>query len=185
MLTFDYHLCCKASKKTICLVKKSWYMLCNPLLGTKLIHWSVLGIVLLILIVNILCFMLIHIDSQSHKCFKSIIKSINNVNVLSGIHMLIIWVSNLIYGDEVFAFDTKWQSGPIYFTLFVLDLSFKIISPLLLSILSFSRLMVVLYPLKSKYKEIKFVHQQIGSIIIFGIGLQVYPLVYVHHFSIQ
>ena len=85
------------------------------------------------------------------------IKSINGTNLLSSIYLLILYTSNLAYDDIIFG--TKWKFGSTCFTLYVLDLCFNILLPIYLTLLSFSRLMVVLYPLESKYKEIKFVRK--------------------------
>ena len=86
-------------------------------------------------------------------------------------YLITIWVNDLIYGDNFSLNASKWKSSFACFTAFAFSLTFYLVSPVILCFLSFSRLMVVLFPLdnilKNKQIAIKFVTGTVGSIVIF------------------
>ena len=60
-----------------------------------------------------------------------------------------------------------WKSSFACFFLFSINLNFNIVSPLLSIFISFSRLMVVIYPLNSNFKKRKFVFK--CCILMYGL----------------
>ena len=55
--------------------------------------------------------------------------------------------------------DIKWRSGFLCYIVFGVNMDFHMVSPLLLSFMSISRLMIVSYPLDSKFKESTYVFE--------------------------
>ena len=109
----------------------------------------------------LLCFVLQNTLVKSG-AYTYIISSVCFCDAILAVYLITLWVNDLIYDDNFSLEASRWKSSFVCFTAFALALTFHLISPLILCFLSFSRLIVVLFPLennimKNKQIAIKFV----------------------------
>ena len=95
--------------------------------------------------------------NEKNSTFQYIAISVSFVYLIWGIYLLVLVISDLVFGNNFVIHKTLWQANFLCFFLFSINLNFNILSPMLSSFMSFSRLMVVIYPLNSKYKCKKFI----------------------------
>ena len=160
ILTEDYHICCIVSVNTECSASKPWYASCLNLLPNYVVKISLILISLTILISN--SFSLISnvrsvFQSQQHRIFSFAIASINLGDFLFGFYLCTLWVADLSYQASFIVNEIQWRNNISCHIAFAVVLSFSLVMPILLGILSLSRLMVVIFPFKSKFKDMVFV----------------------------
>ncbi len=173
IITDDYRLCCVACNKTTCPAYKPWHISCDNILpryGMKVffISMSVAVVLLNILSVASCCF-----PGQSHKPFLATVLSTNINDVLCGIYLMCIWAGDIAFEGVVF--ELTWRSSPPCFTAFGIVLFYTIMTQFCLIFLSLSRLMVVIHPITTHFKQLGFVLKSVFlfSIISFLFGLSV------------
>ena len=87
----------------------------------------------------------------------TIVLSINSVDILCGIYLLVIWAVDFHYGQNFILHYFQWNTNFLCQISFVLHFCFSFLNPYLLCILSLARLMVIKYPLQSRFKSPSFV----------------------------
>ncbi len=173
IITDDYHLCCVASNKTICPAYKPWHISCNDILprhSTKVFFISMsVGVILLnIISVASCCFL-----GQSQKPFLVTVLFMNINDIFCGIYLVCIWASDIVFEGVVF--EHMWRSSAPCFTAFGIVLFYTIMTQFCLIFLSLSRLMIVIHPIATHFKQLGFVLKCVFlfSTISFLIGLLV------------
>ena len=76
---------------------------------------------------------------------------------LSGIYLITIWITDFSLKDIFSVKEHLWRSNLFCFFAFTVILLFTILTQILLLFLSLSRLMIVIYPVDTKFKQLKFV----------------------------
>ncbi len=171
--TSDYKICCIVPSNVVCTVPIPWYISCKELLpsfGINLCFYFVSAVVVLANVVSLLAHKMkgtITSQDKTH-AFKNCVRIVNGVDLTCGVHLVLLWICALIFGANIIIFEAKWRSSKTCFFLFELTLMYHIVSPALLCYLSVLRLMVVLHPLESKFKENSFVLKPM--ILIMAIG---------------
>ena len=78
-------------------------------------------------------------------------------------------VCDVVFKSEFQVKEKMWRSGPVCFTAFRILLWFTILTQFVLIFLSVSRLMLVVYPIDTKFKETKFVLKSVSLIYILSL----------------
>ncbi len=155
--TKDFRLCCFVSGPTKCNLKRPWYISCSDLLPNNSLKIVFIVISTLIILFNILSMIL---SSASHReTSKSQIVVtifINFVEAFLGIYLCIIWIADIIFQDDFVIKERHWRSGVACHVASSLVLLFNFGDPPMIFLMSLSRLMVVKYPMESKFKRTKF-----------------------------
>ena len=174
ILLSNYYVCCIAPTNVICTASKPWYISCSDILPNYSIKILFKTITIVILFLNMVSIVIHLMNKKSTMSFTVIVISLNISNLLGLIYMGIIWISDIKL-QSIFAVKQKeWRSGSTCFAAFAILLWFTMLSQLLLLFLSLSRLMVVIYPLTSKFKKTKFVIQISTSIFMVTFSLLVF-----------
>ena len=159
--TTDYYICCVLPARSFCTEPKAWFKICEGLLPSFLLK-LVMGIMLVL--VSILNFLSAafhaRIRSGGGKAFCVAVVGISMSNVLIFACLATIWIADQIFQDSYPIGVRKWKSGFICFVLSGIFLWFTILSQLLLVLLSLSRLMVVVHPIKTKFKRAGYIFNE-------------------------
>ena len=152
--TSKYLICCVAALKTDCIYQyKPWYMTCSQLLPNMEVKTSI-GIISVVLIVINISSLLLHcINFKQSKSFNVLIIAINLNDMMCATYLTLLFSADSYFGKHFSGNEQAWRGSPACFILFFICLSFSLTSPFLLSVLSFSRIMVFLYPFDSKFKD--------------------------------
>ena len=161
LVTDNYFICCKTPSVSMCTSVKHWSETCKHLLLQRAITVSALCYSLFLIFANAFTVFFHKLSLVMHKqnqgSFQCVAISVNLIDLTWGIYLLIIVISDFVFADNFVIHETLWKSSFLCHLLFCINLNFNILSPLLNSFMSFSRFMVVIYPLNSKFKNRKFV----------------------------
>ena len=152
-----YYLCCQFSSNTICITKKPWYLSCNNFFLSGQVEIIVYSAITFILIPNLLCsssqIFLLKPDSFG---FHQIIVAINLIDINYGVYLML-----LLIGNQHFIHEFIWTSSPFCFIIFSFLLNISITSILFNCIATLCRLMIIKYPLKTKFKQPRYLFKLI------------------------
>ena len=99
-----------------------------------------------------------HLKSKTnYSAFQYVASSINLIDFSWGIYLIFLVISDFIFEDNFVIQESLLKSSFACFFLFSINLNFNILSPLLSSLMSFSKFMVVIFPFDSNFKNQKFV----------------------------
>ncbi len=166
LLTKDFHICCIAQyseEQTTCSSYVQWPFTCSKLFGTKGLLILVWVFALLILFSNSLSiFCGIYIVKQSKqpidassggKGYEIIVTSLNICDLITGIHLLVLVLADLYYGEEYIGFDVEWRKSILCNSLSVISLFSSIMTIFILGFLSISRILIVKFPMRTQIKR--------------------------------
>ena len=189
VLTDDYRLCCVLSSNVKCLTKVPWYKSCGDLLSSsalKLSFYVTSSLIILFNIFSIIMQYISHKGGQERRgTFEILVASINISDLICGVYVIIVLISDLVYSDNFVVKESNWHSSLPCFIVFYFTLYFTLLSPVLLCLFSLSRLMVVMYPLHSKFKDTKYVLHCIFTIytVVFVLTTSITIVVWLFHGS--
>ena len=159
--TDDYRLCCFVSSVTKCSATKVIFPSFEGILHNNSIKIILPFLSFGILVIN--CFSII-LQAISFKkgfekkgVFGAMLASLNTLDLSYSMPYFIMWSVYLFYGGAFVIKSHEWTSSTLCFTNFALITNYKFASPVLLSFITFSRLMVVKHPFNTKFKSIKYV----------------------------
>ena len=173
IFTTYYHICCIASINTVCTAFKPWYIACSdilPSIGLKVFYKTVS---ITIFILNFVSIILQIRSYKLNKSFSIIVILINVNDILCGIYLSYIWIADLSFGDSFKVKQDSWRSGIHCFTAFTTVLIFTVLTEGLLILLSLSRLMVVIFPLNTRFKDTMFIVKLLIILILCSIFFSV------------
>ncbi len=167
--TRSFHISCLFEDSVTCDAIQPWYFSCADLLpenGTKL-AFIVISIFVLFLNMMSGCLQIVGKDT-SNKTYTEQVVCINLHELLSGIYLCIIWVKHLTLENQSVVNDLMWRSGAGCNSASAVLLCYNCVSPVLFCLLSLSRLMIVVKPLDTEFKETKFVRKCLFYLCILG-----------------
>ena len=171
LFTNDYHLCCILSAKALCTAYLPWYESCSGLLTNIYIRWCFYCLSSLVIFINIITLTIHRIILSKYEknsgTFQTIVDANSFLCIIYGSYILILWLIDLNYGTVFTIFENQWRSGVTCFFSFAVVLNFNVLSPLITTFLSFSRLMVIVHPLTSRFKNKTFVFKRLIWLLIF------------------
>lgn len=159
-LTCNYRICCIVQDNTHCNRKPLWPESCHDMLNGQAIKIFLYTISVSIALANG-CSLFSQIRQKKGTkyggAYKVIVAAINLTDMLCSLHLVLLWGADLWFGSEIVIREHMWTSHFVCFFIFKLRLLYYVLSPVGLSGLSVARLMVVTYPMKSKFKKKGFV----------------------------
>ena len=178
VITDSFQICCITSRETFCSADKPLHISCSTLLPDLSVKVATVSISLSILTLNVLSILINIITFKNIKegeLYATIVSSINIVDILYGIYLFITWAMDFHYGKDFILHYFQWKINFLCQISFVLLLSFSLLNPYLLCILSLARLMVIKYPLNSKFRSPSFVLKCIlcGNATLFVLCLSI------------
>ncbi len=168
--TFDYHFCCFVKNNSVCSANVPWYFSCGSLCKT-----SATRVTLLVLTVCMSVFDTINLVLQFFCYRKKVDKSFCNgttVTVISLCDICILLVFTFLLGTDKYYGSTfgwnerHWKRSKLCHSVYVFFLVFHLFSPTMYSFFAFSRLMVVVHPIVSNFKETNKVQKYISCLFI-------------------
>ena len=163
IITGNYKICCLAATKTNnCIARINLHKVCDIFIIDSISIATTLYAVIII-VLNIISVILN--SRQTDGPVRIIVNAHGVVNLLYSYYLIIILAMNTYYDENLLIYESEWKSSIFCIVAFAIVLNFYFLSIFLALILSFGRLMVVLYPLDSKFKVKSFVSQR----LIFGV----------------
>ena len=168
----DYRICCLASAESVCIPKIVWYAPCSNTLPTAL---SVLFILISVIIV-ILSTVSIVLHFSTEKLGKSFtinVYFINICDIACSVYFFFLWITDLILKNKFMIKENNLRGGIFCFVAFTVILWFSLFSQTLVLFLGVSRLMVVMFPMKMRFRNTQLVTKWLFflSLIYFSVSV--------------
>ena len=169
IITEDYHICCIAPSGTVCTAFQPWYISCSdilPLLSMKTFYTT---ISILIFILNLLSILVQIRTCKSNKSFSIIVIIINVNDLLCGIYLSFVWIADLSFSGSFHVKEESWRSSFLCLTAFTIVLWFTVLSQCVLIFISFTRLVVTIFPLHTRFKETLPVVKSLAILVLISL----------------
>ncbi len=178
LLADTYRVCC-ATLEDSCLVEKAWYESCSDLLATLSMKLSMVSVSLIIIFGNLFSFVL-HVYAIHEKigrgAYLVTCVAINCSDMCLGIYTAIIWSVDIGYRGQFALWEAIWRSHGLCYLALAISLVFSLSSPLYLTFLSVSRIMVIVLPFHTAFKNRKFVVKCLTSIGLLVFAMAMFPV---------
>ena len=171
--TQDSFLCCLISEDSHCSAKIAWFESCTGLLPTETIKITLYCISLVVFAMSTFSIIVqryIFVKTlEKLRAYGIIVGAINICDIVGVVPLLCLCIVDLYYKEYFRIYARQWKSGIACHFLFGITLLFNILSPLLIFFLAVSRLMIVLHPVDTKFKDTSFVLKCVFRSLIFAV----------------
>ncbi len=168
-----HYFCCIISEGTSCTSVVPWFVSCSdllPMIGVKTVFCFVFVLAFFSNVVSTLLQRAsFKLGLEKTGTFGCVVSSVNLGDITCCIPYAILFSADIYFRGRFILHENSWRSGIVCFIIFGLELNYSFISPLLLIFLSVSRIMVVVSPMDTKFKNMNFVLK--GLVIIFCLGI--------------
>ncbi len=159
------------SSNSFCTATFLWHQSCIDLLGDSGATLACISIALLIFGMNFAS-AVFHFNTKTiKKAFSVTVIAINLTEMQYGIYLGTIWITNSIFQANFVLIDQIWRSAGTCFTIFGIVLFFTSLQQLELGFLSLSRLMIVIQPVDTVFKQSNFVVRSLSCFGLISLGL--------------
>ncbi len=152
LLEIDHpSVCCLVTSTTVCTAKFAWFQSCGDLLPSVVARWLFYIISAIILTFNAKLLILqryLKTETKAGKAFFICVISLSICDMLYSLPFIIVWAGDIFLRGIFHVNFSMWKSSFWCFLAYFLFLNYNFLSPALLSFLSFSRVVVVLCPIK-------------------------------------
>ncbi len=156
----DFELCCLIQCTSCCSQSTPWYYSC-VLLNNEAIRGTFIGVSILLLLTNTLSIKLQRLSYmkrlEKSGAFGSMVVVINVYDLVHTFLFFMLWIADLDFLTNFGLLSAEWRKSPECYVQFGIMTHVSTCSPLLLTFFAVSRLMLVKYPLETRFKETKFV----------------------------
>ena len=173
IITKDHHVCCIIPDNTLCPANKPWYISCSDILPNRMIKNFYAIISVLIILLNSASALSHILRYKKNSTFHITIVCININDTLSGIYLFTIWIADFSLKGTFSVKEHLWRSSLVCFGAFTVILLFTVLTQLLLLFLSLSRLMIIIYPVDTNFKQLKYVSRTLVSAFLFSLFIAV------------
>ena len=169
VISDSYQICCIVPSTISCNATQPWYISCSTLLPTFSMRLLLAIIVCLVLLLNFIC-LILQLKTKNLNTFHFIIISINSTDVICGLYLMMLLIFDGIFQENFIANESKWRVSIPCYVILTLSLIFSIQSPLTVSLMSLSRIIVVISPFSFVIHRRNFVRKfLIGSGLLLSI----------------
>ncbi len=167
-------LCCITTQDTTCFSKitlSQHDVACSELLPSKIVKINCIFFFFVLLTCN--CSSLLVHSQTRHRLgmYNIIVRAISIGHITSAIYYGILFAADLYYQRYFVIKQTLWSSNFICILAFTSYKFFNILLPSTFALLSFGRMMIILFPLSSKFKSESFVGKNVRIGIILSLCL--------------
>ena len=163
VITDNYQICCLALDEVDNCISKNFIHATCQMYSLESVMVTATVYAVIITLLNIISIILN--TRQTGGPVKIIVNAHGVVNILYSFYLIIILAMNTYYEENLLIHESEWRNSIFCIVAFVIILNFYFVSMFLALFLSFGRLMVVLYPLYSKFRVKTIVSQR----LLFGV----------------
>ncbi len=163
-----FEVCCLAPENAKCTTQVPWFGSCTDLLPNaafKITFYCVSSLLLVINVVSIIMQrMAFKQGSDKSFAFGTMVILVNVADILHSVPLFVVWIADIFHGAKFPLSANDWKESFYCIVIFHLFLFCCCLSPTLLLVLAYSRLMVVMHPLDSKFKQTNHVVRVNGAV---------------------
>ncbi len=154
--TESFKICCIAPPQTKCCSHRPWYLSCDQLLSSSNLQITFLSISSLIAVLN-KSSILLHLYSRKRNMQNAImIVSLAIADTLHCVFLYMISIPAMVFEKRFPLLQDKWRSSFTCHSSSGLLFAFHVTEPMCIALLSLLRLMVVKYPINTRFKRTYF-----------------------------
>ncbi len=166
VFTGDYQICCIAPSNSTCTANILWYQSCSGLLPGNLMRTMYLVVSGVLVALSILHVVVHALTFELQKCFCTTIICLNVSYMLLVVYLKIMAICDWTFQEDFAVMQEWWTSSLTCHTAFGVILWFLCLHQLLLTFLSLQRLMVVLQPVDTAFKHLRFICKWLLSVCL-------------------
>ncbi len=118
---------------------------------------------------SVFCQKLMQKEGSTYNVYGITVFLINLAHWSNAVPLLILWTADLTFQNEFVIKEESWKSGPACFIHFFFELCNLFFNSASVCFFAISRLMIVLYPMDTKFKRTPFVSKIALAIVLAGI----------------
>ncbi len=170
IVTQDFHLCCIAPKKSACTAQTPWHKSCENLLPNT-------ALFVLFVVVSVCGFalnsvsVLAHVLARKSNTASATVVGVNAADITFILYLGILWIANKHFEGTFPVRENNWRAGVVCTVAFSILLWFSVLSQCTLVLLSLSRLMIVVQPVDTVFKQIKFLVKSVTALFTLSFGV--------------
>ena len=169
--TSDFHFCCIAPCNSQCSQNIPWFSSCSDLLPKVTMKICWIGVLILVFITNFISILICTWFDCLGTIFQKVVYSINFTDLIFVIYLSIIWFTDRTNIGNFMLYEEKWKADKLCFAAFGIITWFSISIQCFLIFGSLTRLMVVIYPLETKFNSMQFISKYLSLIFITSVCL--------------
>ena len=166
--TNNFHICC-AVPHSFCSAKPPWYISCTNILPHSVMRLMFIVISTAVVILNTSSILNSILCREKNKALSVMVMAINMTDILSSVYLCIIWIADLSFQGIFHLKKELWRSSLACFSAFFVVLIFTLLSTFVLTFMALSRLMLVWYPVDTKFKDQNFVLKSVLFLVTFSL----------------
>ena len=164
-----HSLTCIQNLKRKLLSKIPWFLSCgNFLLNNRILIYSVC-IFITIFIFNVISIIQNGYFQRAKSVFTVNALSLNVIDTLHCLYILYLFSVNLHYGENFGFHQIQWRSSHVCFVGFAIALNLTLLPPILSCFVALGRLMIVCFPVDTKFRTKQFIIKCIFTFTIITI----------------
>ncbi len=172
VIVTNYSLCCVIPANATCTSTIPWYVSCKQLFSGEIPKIASIVVSVILVVLSVTSLTLNKFAKQSNVTYKKISHLHFAVDLICSVFLTILWIRDNSLSENVLDI-TFWRLSVLCNVTFQLMLSFAIFTQLSSLLLATSRLMVVVHPMESKFKNGSFASKCIACLAGLGCGLSV------------
>lgn len=160
--TGDYRVCCLVNSKSLCVTEQMWFASCSDMLPTNPLKFTAMALSLgtcVLIATSIILHWLS--KTKSNSAYVLVVTSDNVAETFYACYLCTIWVADKVFVGTFFLKGVTWKSSFICSLAYGTSLGFFLVVPATALLLALSRLMVVWFPVDTKFKDKSFVFHSI------------------------
>ncbi len=165
--THDHRVCCVVDESVLCSAERLWPLSCTKLLSSNALKTTFLSVSIAIWTIN-LCSVVSHFVSRRrvNTGFTMTVVANNVGHMLYAVYLSIVVAADFMFGRLIIYMQHTWRSSGFCLVAYSSVVNFSISVPVLSFFLSLSRLMVVWFPMETRFKTTTFVFRSLGLIFL-------------------
>ncbi len=160
LITDDPTFCCITPPETTCFLNLLLHQhttSCSQLLPTICMK-IVCALVLTVLVTWNFSTLLVHCETRyNQRMYNTIVGTVSIGHILSGVYLTFLFVVDRYWQKQFVLKQISWTRNTMCLLAFVFNKLFNITLPLMLGLLSFGRMMMIIFPMSSRFKNESFV----------------------------
>ncbi len=166
IISSDFQICCVKPLESACSAKTPWFRSCADLAEDHHILTGFIVMFVLVLLVNIFSIAVHFFDkNKNNKAYTALIIAMNLTKMSVAVFLGIFWIAGLTFKGSFHVNQNKWRSGATCFAAFGCFLFYVVVDQLETTLLSLTRLMVVMKPIDTHFKHMSYISKlQLTSI---------------------
>ena len=156
-----YDICCVLNDESYCMAKRPWHTSCSDLLSNMIIKLSFYSVSVVIIVCSgtslVIQILQLNKNKLTKAAFTLTVASVNVLDITYAMYIILLSVVDVLYKETIGLYQSWWQSSIMCYISSAIVQNYCMLSPCLICLIALERLMVVLYPIDTSFKDTKYV----------------------------